>query len=500
MKFSRCSGILLHPTSLPGPFGSGDLGAASYHFVDWLVSAGQSVWQMLPIGPVGVCNSPYLSLSAFAGNPLLIDLQELSSKGWLTSGELENLPHFPSNRIDYKQVASFRMEILRKAAGRFFIQKDKESYNKFEEFCNKEKSWLDDYAIFRVLDSKYKNEEWASWDQKLDNRTSSTMNKIMQEYSQEIQFHKFTQWCFHYQWKSLKEYANARGIKLFGDIPIFVSYHSVDVWTNPYEYFLDDEGRPTVVAGVPPDYFSKTGQRWGNPIYRWEKMKTNNYKWWVERFRKSLELFDIIRLDHFRGFESYWEIPSNEENAIRGKWVKGPGLHFFKTIEKQLSDLPIIAEDLGLITPKVHELRNKLGFPGMKVLQFAFAEGSDNPYLPHNYEKNSVVYTGTHDNDTTCGWYSKASEHERRHLKEYCQTDDSEVNWALIRLALQSVADIAIIPFQDVLGLGSEARMNLPGTDEGNWEWRFTWEQVGPEPAKKLRDLSVMFGRYHLDH
>jgi 4-alpha-glucanotransferase len=495
MRFPRSSGILLHPTSLPGAFGSGDLGASSYHFVDWLITAGQSIWQMLPIGPIGISNSPYLSLSAFAGNPLLIDLHELADSGWLEQNELAISHNFPVNRVDFPKVKSFRMKVLEKAASNFFKSGNSESYRQYQKYCELEKSWLDDYAIFQVLDSKYRGAEWTSWDQSLIKRNKSALIKICEEYSPQIEFHKFTQWCFARQWRSLKKYANDRGVILIGDIPIFVAHHSADVWVQQGAFHLDKKGFPIVVAGVPPDYFSSKGQRWGNPIYRWKKIKEDKYKWWIERFRRTFELFDILRIDHFRGFESYWEIPAKEENAVKGRWIKGPSIDFFKTVQRKLGRLPIIAEDLGLITPEVHALREKLDFPGMKVLQFAFSGGPENNYLPHNFNQNCVVYTGTHDNDTTQGWYEKASDHERDFVRRYCRIDGKNVHWDMIKLSLQSTADMAIIPFQDVIGLGSESRMNFPGTREGNWEWRFTWDQIGPEPATKLLELNTLYGR-----
>jgi 4-alpha-glucanotransferase len=480
---------------LPGPFGSGDLGSSCYHFIDWLVTAGQSLWQMLPVGPIGLTNSPYLSLSAFAGNPLLIDLQELVSRGWLDKEELDGVHYLSNNRIDYVKVKSMRMMILEKASKCFFNSGISEELKEFEKYCAIEKSWLDDYALFQVLNDKFKGVTWTSWDRNLIKRNRSILNNFCQELSEQIIFHKFTQWCFNSQWRSLKKYANERGVRLVGDIPIFVAHHSTDVWVQPKVFYLDGNGYPLVVAGVPPDYFSSTGQRWGNPLYRWSKIKEDKYNWWIERFRRTFELFDIARIDHFRGFESYWEIPENEKNAVKGRWVKGPGIDFFKAVQRKLGKLPIIAEDLGLITPEVHALREKLDFPGMKVLQFAFSGGPENHYLPHNYENNCVVYTGTHDNDTTRGWYKKASEHERNFIRRYCRIDENNIHWEMIKLALESTADMSIIPFQDVIGLGSEGRMNFPGTHEGNWEWRFTWDQVGPEPANRLYELTALYRR-----
>jgi 4-alpha-glucanotransferase len=495
MRFPRSSGILLHPTSLPGPYGSGDLGASSYHFIDWLLAAGQSLWQMLPLGPVGLANSPYMSLSAFAGSPLLIDLEELVAYGWLTQNDLSAVRGFLDRRVDYPEVIIFRMMMLEKAAKRFFEKRNSKEYKQFEMYCAAEASWLDHYALFQALDNEYEGEEWTSWDQSLIHRTPAALKKAKEGLSELVNFYKFTQWCFVRQWIALKKYANERNVILIGDIPIFVALHSADVWANSKEFCLDDEGIPTAVAGVPPDYFNKNGQRWGNPLYRWNVMKENNYRWWIDRFRKELELFDILRIDHFRGFESYWEIPEEEGTAKNGRWMKGPGEDFFEAIEKKFGTMPIIAEDLGLITTEVYRLREKLKYPGMKVLQFAFNKGPENNYLPHRYESNCVVYTGTHDNDTTRGWYERASEHERDFVRRYCITDGHEIHWDLIKLALQSIADIVIIPFQDVLGLGSEGRMNFPGTILGNWEWRFTWDQVGPVPAKRLYELTAMHGR-----
>ncbi len=463
MRFPRSSGILLHPTSLPGPYGSGDLGASSYHFIDWLTAAGQTLWQMLPLGPIGLANSPYMSLSAFAGNPLLIDLQALVSHGWLTQEDLSIVQGFPRYHIDYSEVTSFRMMMLTKASKQFNEHTKTEDHKQFEIFCATEKLWLNDYALFQALNMKFKGKEWTSWGQDLIQRNPAALLKVTEELQEYIEFHKFTQWCFARQWNTLKKYANNCGIKLIGDIPIFVAHHSADVWSHPKSFHLKKDGTPKVVAGVPPDYFNETGQRWGNPLYRWDVMKEDNYRWWIERFRKAFELFDVFRIDHFRGFKLYWEIPEKEETAENGRWVNGPGEDFFRAVQRKLDQLPIIAEDLGIITPEVHALREKLEFPGMKVLQFAFADGPENAFLPHGYEPNCVVYTGTHDNDTARGWYENASEHERDFVRRYCKTDGHEIHWDLIKLALQSVANIAMIPFQDVMGLGSEGRMNFPG-------------------------------------
>jgi 4-alpha-glucanotransferase len=499
MRFPRSSGILLHPTSLPGQFGSGDLGASAYHFVDWLVTAGQSIWQMLPLGPAGLANSPYMSLSAFAGSPLLIDLQYLVSQGWLAQEDLHTTQDLSVYHVDYEEVIAFRIKLLAKASKQFFKHGKSEDRKLYSHYCAIEKSWLDDYSLFQALNDEYGDREWSSWNADLAQREPNRLKKASAEFQENVDFHKFTQWCFARQWSLLKKYANDRNVILVGDIPIFVAYHSADVWAHPEEFFLDKDGMPTVVAGVPPDYFSKTGQRWGNPLYRWSVMKENRYRWWIERFRKTFALFDVLRIDHFRGFESYWEIPEEEETAIQGRWVKGPGEGFFKIVQRKLGSLPIIAEDLGIITTEVYALREKLEFPGMKVLQFAFNSGPENAFLPHRYDPNCVVYTGTHDNDTTQGWYEKASNHERNFVQRYCKTDGKEIHWDFIKLALESVADIAIIPFQDVIGLGNEGRMNFPGTIEGNWEWRFTWDQVGTHLANRLYELTALYGRCNPD-
>jgi 4-alpha-glucanotransferase len=495
MKFPRSSGILLHPTSLPGPLGSGDLGVSAYTFIDWLSSAGQSIWQMLPVGPAGMANSPYMSLSAFAGSPLLIDLSDLASRGWLTLDEIDSASNTTGKRVDYSAVTATRMALLAKASEQFFRKRNEEDRRQFEAYCEIEQSWLDDYALFQALNQQYGGTLWASWNHGLVHRNPSDLKKSAEELKQYVDFHKFTQWCFTRQWNTMKKYANERNIKLVGDIPIFVAHHSADVWSNQEAFYLDENGMPLFVAGVPPDYFSEDGQRWGNPLYRWDIMAEQKYRWWINRVKRTFELFDILRIDHFRGFEGYWEIPANEKTARIGRWVKGPGEDLFNAIKNELGTLPIIAEDLGVVTPEVTALREKFNFPGMKILQFAFSTDPADNFLPHVYEKNYVVFTGTHDNDTTIGWYEKATEHERDFVKRYCRTDGLEIQWDLITLALQSVADIAIIPLQDIIGLGSDGRMNFPGTVEGNWEWRFTWDQIEPRATDRLNELTALYGR-----
>jgi 4-alpha-glucanotransferase len=495
MKFPRSSGILLHPTSLPGPYGSGDLGKEAYAFVDWLSSSGQTLWQMLPLGPAGMANSPYMSLSAFAGSPLLIDLDELVELGWLAQEDLRTFSTDSKFRVQFQETTAFRMQLLWKAAQSFFQSGKEKEYQLYKLYCDTEKKWLNDYSLFQALNDQYHGQEWITWDHDLVHRKPSALKKAADDQMEQVNFHKFMQWCFARQWKKLKKYANDRSVRLVGDIPIFVAHHSADVWSNQAAFTLDKDGRPLVVAGVPPDYFSEDGQRWGNPLYRWDVMKQQKYQWWIERFKKTFELFDILRIDHFRGFEAYWRIPAKEKTARIGKWIKGPGEDLFNAIIKKLGTLPIIAEDLGVMTPGVNALREKFEFPGMKVLQFAFSAGPEDPFLPHNYHSNCIVYTGTHDNDTTKGWYEKATEHERDFVRRYCKTDGHEIHWDMMKLALQSTATIAILPLQDVLGLGSDGRMNYPGTVDGNWEWRFTWDQVNPELAGRLYELAALYGR-----
>ncbi|HLP15846.1 MAG TPA: 4-alpha-glucanotransferase [Bacteroidota bacterium] len=496
MRFTRSSGILVHPTSLPGPFGSGDFGIAAYHFVDWLALAGQKLWQMLPLGPVGMGNSPYMGLSAFAGYPLLIDLVELHKKGWLTEADINDLPAFPAQRIDYAAVTPFRMERLRRASEAFFAKPAPEDTSAYDEFCAEQQSWLDDYALFMALVEKNQGKEWCNWNPDLVHRKPAAMKKAHEELQGEIDFWKFTQWCFFRQWKALKKYANSKGVKIVGDIPIFIAYQSADVWAHPELFYLNEtDFRPTVVAGVPPDYFSATGQRWGNPLYRWDVMHKQNYAWWIERIKKTLEIVDIARIDHFRGFAQYWEIPGKEKTAVKGKWIDGPKEQLFLAIQNQLGDLPIIAEDLGMLTPDVYELRDAFEFPGMRILQFAFASDAKNIFLPHNYTPNTVVYTGTHDNDTTVGWFATTTDHERVFAQKYFSADGHEIHWNMMRAAAQSVADVAVYPLQDILGLGTEHRMNFPGKALGNWAWRFEWEQVQPWHGARLLDMTAVSGR-----
>lgn len=499
MKFERASGILLHPTSLPGPFGSGDLGETAYHFIDWLVAAGQKLWQILPLGPVGMGDSPYMCLSAFAGEALLIDLNELAKRGWLEQNELKDYPQNNPLKVNFGDVKKYRMDKLRKAADRFFTVQNHQDQNNFQSFCDVHRSWLEDYALFMALIGKNNGAEWSTWEADIVKRKSAAMDKARGDLEKDVRFWEFTQWCFFRQWHALKKYANERNVKIIGDIPIFIAYHSSDAWANQHLFHLDKNLKPKFVAGVPPDYFSSTGQRWGNPLYDWEAMHKEQYQWWIERINTSLELVDLVRIDHFRGFAGYWEIPADEKTAAKGKWVQGPGAKLFDVIQQKLGELPIIAEDLGEITPDVIELRDRYQFPGMRILQFAFAGDASNNFLPHNYISNTVVYSGTHDNDTTIGWFNSATEREREFVKRYLGTDGQDINWGFIRIASQSVADMSIFPLQDVLGLGNEARMNMPGMALGNWAWRFTWDQVYPWHAEKLYEITAMTKRTNAD-
>lgn len=495
MRFPRASGVLLHPTSLPGPHGSGDLGPSAYHYVDWLVAAGQKLWQILPLGGIGPGNSPYMSSSAFAGNVLLIDLAELEQRGWLDTADLEPGAGLADERVDFRAVVPYRMARLARAAERFTAQRDAAAQREFQDFCGAHATWLDDYALYMALAEGAGGIDWADWAPGLALRDANALAGARQEHRERIAFWKFAQWCFFRQWQALRRYANAKGVRIVGDVPIFIAHQSAEVWAHPELFELDGQARPTVVAGVPPDYFSATGQRWGNPLYRWSMHAGDGYAWWIERMRRTFELVDIVRIDHFRGFAAYWEIPANEPTAVAGRWVHGPGEALFDAIAKALGPLPIIAEDLGIITPDVEALRRGCGFPGMRVLQFAFAADPSDRYLPHHYEPDTVVYTGTHDNDTTLGWWSKASDHECGFARAYLATDGHDMPWPMIRAALMSIADLAIVPMQDVLSLHSECRMNFPGMADGWWEWRFQWHQVQSWHAQRLAELCRLYSR-----
>ncbi|MEB3329739.1 MAG: 4-alpha-glucanotransferase [Candidatus Sericytochromatia bacterium] len=494
MTHSRLSGILLHPTSLPGGQGIGDLGSAAYAFVDWLAESKQRLWQVLPLGPTGYGDSPYQSFSAFAGNPLLIDLEALVGRGWLAPEALADAPPNTSG-VDYGHVVWFKTRALQAAFEGFSAQADEAARADLAGFCKREAGWLDDYALFQALKAAHEGACWNQWPAPLARRERQALAAARRAHAGAIAFHQFCQWTFFTQWSALRAHANAKGIQVVGDVPIFVAFDSADVWQHPDLFHLDDALAPTVVAGVPPDYFSETGQLWGNPLYRWDVLGRRRYGWWIERMRQALTLYDLVRLDHFRGFEAYWEVPAGEPTAVNGRWVRGPGAKLFKALQKALgAELPIIAEDLGLITPEVEALRDAFGLPGMKILEFAFGSPS-NAYLPHNHIANCVVYTGTHDNDTARGWYDTAPEEEKAYACRYLQTDAAGFTGALVRAAFASVARIAIVPVPDLLGLGAEARMNTPGAPAGNWTWRLAPGQIPPEMAIWLAELATTYGR-----
>lgn len=495
MDIERSAGILLHPTSLPGPHGIGSLGDQAYRWIDFLEAAGQRLWQVLPLGPTGYGDSPYQSFSAFAGNPYLIDLDLLRHDGLLGDDDLAAGGDFPAERVDFGAVIPFKLAALGRAFEHFEAGAAGQLGGAFEEFEREQGYWLDDFALFMALKEEHGGGAWNRWPADVRERDPEALERVRGELATEIRRHRVWQFLFYRQWQGVKRYANERGIAVIGDIPIFVSYDSADTWANSDLFWLDAEGNPTVIAGVPPDYFSATGQRWGNPLYRWGRMAERGFDWWIDRFRSSLEFYDLIRIDHFRGFEAYWEIPASEPTAVRGRWVRGPGQPFFDAVSAALGELPVIAEDLGVITPEVEALRDRNRLPGMKVLQFAFAGDASDPYLPHNYPHRSAVYTGTHDNDTTLGWYRQAPEAERDKVRRYLARDDDAVVWELMRLALSSVADLAVVPLQDVMGLGSEARMNIPGRASGNWGWRYLPEQLERWLAPQLREMAELYGR-----
>lgn len=506
MKFPRSSGILLHPVSLPGEYGIGDLGDEATRFIEFLSSAGQKLWQVLPLGPTGYGDSPYQGLSVFAGNPLLISPQRLVEMGLLSLDELKTEPTLPSDRVDYEGVKAFKAKVLKKAYDNYLLASDPTVCASFEQFCSAEGWWLDDWGLYRALKDANEERAWYDWEPELANREEQALTRVRENLAVEINAHKFYQFLFFTQWSSVKSQCHDRGISIIGDVPIFVAHDSVDVWAHPELFKLDDSKNPRVVAGVPPDFFSKTGQLWGNPIYDWERMRHEGFAWWVARIRAMFGIVDVIRLDHFRGFAAAWEVPFGSETAEHGEWVNSPGRQLFGTLRHVLGDLPIIAEDLGLITSDVEALRDEFGFPGMRILQFAFGGGADNIHLPHRHINNSVVYTGTHDNDTSRGWFAsltvrkitEANAHLAR-TREYClkylNSKGKEIEWDMIRAALASVSDLAVMPMQDVLGLGSEGRMNLPATKGGNWTWRFRPGVLTEKLSSRLRELSEVYGR-----
>ncbi len=482
----RRAGILLHPTSLPKGETIGRLGPDAIHFIDFLADIGATVWQMLPLGPTLENRSPYQTLSVHAGNTELISLQRLYEQGWLTKAPVHE------GHKDWRAYQHEQLEIARRC---FHEHASEERKAAFSEFTSRHYYWLEDYVLYRALKKHHAGTPWWEWEPDLrdcDPRALATAQEVLAD---ELEQGRFEQFIFYDQWQRVREYAHERGIVLFGDMPIFVAHDSAEVWARRDLFDLDEQGHPNTVAGVPPDYFSETGQRWGNPQYAWDRMQADGFIWWKERLGSQLELFDLIRVDHFRGFEAYWSIAADEETAINGHWIKAPGEALFELLYERYGELPLVAEDLGVITPEVDALRNKFGLPGMKILQFAYEGGPTNPYLCHNHEKNSVVYTGTHDNNTTLGWYDEISPELRQHVLDYLGRPQDVMPWPMIRATLASVADLAVIPMQDVLALGGDHRMNTPGTTEGNWKWRFKWEWLNDEVVERMRHLISMYGR-----
>jgi 4-alpha-glucanotransferase len=493
MKFDRASGIILHPTSLPGPYGIGDLGPAAYRWLDWLAGSGCTLWQVLPLGPTSYGDSPYQCFSAFAGNPYLISPELLLEQGLLDHADLSDMPEWDDQKVDFGRLYLWKPALLEKAFRRFTAHPGA-FQAEFDSFCAENAAWLDDFALFMAIKEVQEGDSWILWPADLRLHAPSALAEARVSLAVQIIRFSFYQFLFFRQWKAVRNYAHEKGLQIIGDIPIFVAIDSSDVWAHPDLFYLDEKRNPTVVAGVPPDYFSPTGQLWGNPLYRWEVHKASGYHWWLERIRASLNLVDILRVDHFRGFAGYWEIPYENLTAQIGCWVPGPGADFFNAVQANLGSLPILAEDLGVITTDVVALREQFGLPGMKILQFAFS-GPDNPFLPHSYPQNCSVYTGTHDNDTTRGWYESAPEAEKDFARHYLQVDGSQFTWDLIRCAWSSVAVFAMAPMQDILNLGTEARMNFPSILGGNWEWRVTGAALSTDLQGKIKELNWLYQR-----
>ncbi len=491
----RKSGILVHPTSFPGPYGIGDLGDSAFRFIDFLIDSDQELWQVLPIGPTGYGDSPYQAFSSFAGQPLIISPDKLIKMGLLNTDELA-LQVWNPEVIDYGPAIKYKTNLLQKAFANFNKSNNKSTHKQFKNFCIKHKDWLANYALFMAVKDFHDGVMWTEWEKEIAFPSQAAINKWNRKLEVEIKYYKFIQFIFFKQWFELKKYANDRGISIIGDIPIFVAFDSSDVWANKDLFFLDSKGYPTIVAGVPPDYFSETGQLWGNPLYDWTANKKTNYNWWIKRISSNLEFVDFLRIDHFRGFEAYWSIPYGAKTAIDGEWKTGPGHDIFIALEAELGkNLPIIAEDLGVITPEVEALRDDFNFPGMKILQFAFENIEENNFLPHNYTPNSICYTGTHDNDTTLGWYLKAISKSQDRVRRYMNTDANDVCWDFIRTCFGSVSTMAVVPLQDIFSYDSWARTNTPGVAANNWKWRFKDNMLNEHYIGKLRYVTKLFGR-----
>lgn len=496
--YQRASGILLHPTSLPSRFGIGDLGEGPYRFIDFLAASGQTLWQVLPLGPTGFGNSPYLSYSAFAGNPLLISPDILYGDGLVTQAELDAYPDLPDDRVDYDLVVEHKLPLLQKASNNFKNGNFHQLRGEFDQFCSRHHYWLEDYALFMAIHDDNPKKGWHQWDRDIATRQPQALDAYRAKYADAIFYHKFVQFEFVRQWKRVKKYANERNIKIFGDLPIYVAYDGADVWSHSDIFCVDPNTlEVNLMAGVPPDYFSATGQLWGNPVYNWPKVQETNFAWWIERFKGTLEYYDVVRVDHFRGFEAYWAVPKGEKTAMNGQWLKAPGDALFARLKEALGTLPIVAEDLGVITSEVEALRDKYEFPGMKLLHFAFDSDRANPFLPYNYyNRNCVAYTGTHDNNTTIGWFAERNFEEQARVTDYLGgISPKGIHWTLIGCAMGSVANQAVFPLQDVLGLESHCRMNTPGLASGNWEWRYRPEMLTPELTEYLRHLTELYGR-----
>ncbi len=506
MRHKRASGILLHPTSLPGRFGIGDLGPSASAFIDFLTETGQHWWQMLPLGPTGSSNSPYQSHSSFAGNPMLISPEQVVADGYLDESDLpDEVPHDgPEVRIDFDAIEHLKEALFRKAFARF----DPSGEPNYGFFVASQAGWLDDFALYMALKHEHDDHAWFDWGPELATRKPEAIEEAKVRLDAEIRYHKFVQYLFSRQWRAMRDACRVRGIRLIGDLPIYVAEDSADVWARPDLFHLDEYGRPTVVAGVPPDLFEPVhGQRWGNPLYKWEQHNAENYAWWAARIRAATDRVDVVRLDHFRGFEAYWEVPASASDASVGRWVRGPGADLLSALRESFGGLPLIAEDLGVITPDVETLRDDFSLPGMKILQFAFSAGEDEKFLPHNHIQHCVVYTGTHDNDTTLGWYymtpgstGQSAEQvieEREFVRRYLGPTEEPIHWAINRLAFASVADTVILPLQDVLGLGSNARMNVPGHATGHWGWRFEASQITPDVRTRLAEMTFVYHRWN---
>jgi 4-alpha-glucanotransferase len=495
---NRVSGILLHVSSLPSQFGIGDLGPEAYRFADFLSKTKQGIWQILPINLTDVAqgNSPYQSASAFAGNPLLLSPEMMVNDGFIAQSEIEHVPSFPKDHVDYTAVIAYKTRLFKDAYKRFQHMQNRQDY---EAFCTEQSDWLDDFALFMALRGHFQGKPWTEWPHDIRDRKADVLSSLKNKFRDTIESSKFLQYLFFKQWDSLKDHCNHNGVHIFGDIPIYVIHDSVDVWANPDLFMLDEEKRPSAIAGVPPDYFSETGQLWGNPIYRWDVLRESGYEWWMRRFEHNARLLDLIRIDHFRGLVGYWLVPAGETNAVNGQWVKAPAEDFFTVLLQRFPEIPIVAEDLGVITSDVIEIMDRFEFPGMKILLFAFGDDiATNPYIPHNLRKNCFIYTGTHDNNTARGWYEReASPDIKKKLFQYLGQEvcAENIHCVLVRLAMMSVAKAAIFPMQDILGLGEEARMNRPATTVNNWQWRLLPEQLTPSISDRLREMTEIYGR-----